>query len=89
MLPIAINRHQFLSLNSLDKYIYSLPNVKKQLSAEQQGLEFCVTYTSTIMENASPFAKKLENKDSWKASGYSDKNMNKLIKPIRDHNVTY
>ena len=86
---IAINRHWFFSLNALDKYIDSLPYGKQQFSAKQQGLKFYAIYVNTIIENKSAFAKKMKDRGSWRAFGYSKRDLNKLTKLIQDHNVAH
>lgn len=61
---IAIDRHWFLLLNALDKYIDSLPYKKYLLSIEKQDLEFYAIYANTIIKNRSAFAKKMKDKSS-------------------------
>lgn len=41
------------------------------------------------MENGSIFAKKIKDKNFWKVVGYNKRDLDKLTKSIRDHNITY
>ena len=61
---IAINRHCFLLLNVLDKYINSFSYEKQQFNTKQQGLEFYTTYIGTIVEKKSAFIKKVKDRGS-------------------------
>ena len=89
MTPIAISGYQFLLLNTLNKYINSLPYGEQQFSTEQQGLQFYAMNASTIVENGSAFAKKIKDRSFWKTFEYSKKDLNELTKPIQDHIVAY
>ena len=87
--PIAIDKHRFFLFDALDNYIDSLLHRKQQFSAKQQGLEFYVIYAGTIVKNRNTFAKKVKDKNSWRAFGCSKEDLDELIKPIQDYNVAY
>lgn len=66
---ILVDGHKFSSPATLEKYIETLEHGDEQFSAEQQALEFYVTYTGSISEQGSLFAEKVKQRGSCRTAG--------------------
>ena len=78
-----------MSSATLERYIDTLEHGDEQFSAEQQALEFYVTYAGAISEQRSLFADKVKERGSSKTAGYTKEDLDTLAKPLHDHKVQH